>query len=157
MVDLYHYMTVAMAILVLATYIKRKVVSALSVLVLANFLSYYATYYSGVYFYESALTESVRIAFVMVFCLYFGAKSLNPIPYLCYSSVLFGFIFLNALFLVDQALAPHSLYVVLTILEVVLFMQGLSAALQAKTKNDIPDYTNVNNDDTSRSRFISGV
>ncbi|MCP4989829.1 MAG: hypothetical protein GY928_28360 [Colwellia sp.] len=155
MVDLYHYMTVAMAILVLATYIKRKVVSAISVLVLANFLSYYATYYSGVYFYESALTESVRIAFVMVFCLYFGAKSLNPIPYLCYSSVLFGFIFLNALFLVNQALAPHSLYVVLTILEVVLFMQGLSAALQAKTKNDIPDYNNANNDNTTRGRFIS--
>lgn len=156
MLDLYHYITIAMAISVIAVYIKKKVVSALSILVIANFLSYYATYYSGVYFYESALTESIRIAFVMVLCLYFGAKAFHKVPYLCYSLVLFGFIFLNALFLVDQALAPHEIYVALTMLEVILFMQGLSASIKAKTKNDIPDYTNVNHDNPDRSRFISG-
>jgi hypothetical protein len=136
MINLYHYITAAMVILTIASKIKLKCISALSLLVLINFLTYYATQFFNVWNINSAALESIRIAFVMIGCMHFGVKSIKPAPYLCYALVLFGFIFMNGLFLIDPALAPHKLYVALTIMEVVIFIQGMSAVYNAKTDND---------------------
>ena len=134
---------------------KKSCVNVLCLLISVNFLTFLVLYYSplegGVY----AVSEAIRTSAVMLTCGVFAYRSKKPKPYLFYSLVLYGFIFVNGLFLINPAFAPDELLIALTLVEIIIFINGHLAALQAKTKNDIPDYTNVNNDNTTRSRFIS--
>lgn len=136
MIDIYHYITGAMILFIALWYYRYNCVSALAALVLCSFLSFYIIDFIPFFNIESAVIDSIRVALIMIGCMYFGAKSIKPIPYLCYALVLFGFIFMNGLFLIDPALAPHELYVALTMMEVIIFIQGMSAVYNAKTDND---------------------
>lgn len=155
MIDLYHYITGAMIFFIALSYIRYGCVSALSALILSSFLSYYVIDLIPFWDAESAVIDSLRIATIMIACLVFGMKSIKPIPYLCYSLVLFGFIFTNGLFLIDPALAPQELYVALTIMEVALFIQGMSAVYNAKTKNDSILNSNSNSFRYSVGRWLN--
>ena len=141
-----------MLVFLTVSFVKYKCVSALSALVLFNFITYNFTQLINMWDNESVIIESIRIAFIMIACLYFGMRSLKPVPYLYYSVILFAFIFLNGLFLINPALAPHELYLTLTAIEVVFFLYGMRAVHRAKTKNDSDSILNVSDSDVCDSR-----
>lgn len=144
MIDIYHYIVGAMIFFIALSYVKYGCVSALSLLVLVSFLSYYAIHFLPLFNIESAVIDSIRVALIMVACMHYGARSVKPIQYLCYSLVLFGFIFVNGLFLINPALAPNELYIAITFLEVLMFMYGMCAVYNAKTQNDSILNSNTN-------------
>lgn len=151
MIDIYHYVVGAMIFFIALSYIKYGCVSALSLLVLVSFLSYYAIYFLPLFNIESAIADSIRVALIMVACLHFSARSIKPLQYLCYSLVLFGFIFVNGLFMINPALAPYELYVAMMILEIAIFVYGMRAVYNAKTRNDT-----ILNSNTNSFRYSNG-
>lgn len=157
MILFYQLATVVMVIAMAICYIKYKCINVICLLVLSNFISFFALYYSPFEGYEYALLEMIRLACFSVFCMVFAVRSVNPLPYLCYSLVIAGFIFANGLFIYNSAIIPDHAHIFLTCLELVLFISGVLAVSKAKTRNDIPDYTIINRDNTDGSRFIGGV
>lgn len=151
----YHYFTGAMIFFIALSYLRYKCVNAVCWLVLFSFLTFHIIDFIDFDNLTWVAADSLRIAALMIACLVFGMKSIKPIPYLCYSLVLLGFIFTNGLFLIDPALAPQELYVALTIMEVALFIQGMSAVYNAKTKNDSILNSNSNSFRYSVGRWLN--
>ena len=137
MIELYHYITSLMIIALMFSWFKYSCLSALSALVLLNFATYCLTQFTVYVNSESAVIESLRISAIMIICMVLGLKSIKPFYYLCYSLLLFGFIVVNGLFLINPAFAPHELYLILTVAELLFFAKGVSAVHKAKTKYDI--------------------
>ena len=155
MSDIYHYIVGVMILFIALSYVKYGCVSAISLLVLISFLSYYIIEFLPFFNIESAIIDSIRVALIMVGCLHFGMRAVNPVVYLCYSLVLFGFIFVNGLFLINPVLAPQELYVALAVMEVAFFIGGMSAVYNAKIiKNDSILNSNTNNFRYSFGRWL---
>jgi len=151
----YQCITGAMIFFIALSYLRYKCVNAICWLILFSFLTFHVINSIDFSDMNWVVIDSIRVAALMIACLVFGMKTIKPIPYLCYSLVLFGFIFTNGLFLIDPALAPQELYVALTIMEVALFIQGMSAVYNAKTKNDSILNSNSNSFRYSVGRWLN--
>lgn len=128
-------------------------VSALCLIPIVGFASYFCLHHSSLWGYEYYLTDSIRVSAIMIVVLMCGMKSNNPKLYLIYSVVLFSTITLNAfkLFFHGQ-FQINNLYLALTAMELVLFAFGVKITLNAKTK----DASNALLDNNAFDIFHSG-
>lgn len=127
---------VAMLLVSVATYTYKGHVSAIGLLININFASHIILHNINPSYMIYVFCELFVYSSVSVACYILAFRANSATPYLLYSLVLFGFIFVNGLFILNPAYAPNEIYMALTIMEIMLFIYGSYAALTAKTRND---------------------
>lgn len=126
-----------MIIIAIVNFCDTGFLSASSLLVLISFSSFLILWFLIADQNAHIAWESIRVSFIAVLCTHFAIKSNSSTPYLLLCLVMLSFLIANGCFVLLGFIAPQSVYIALTIAEVIIFAEGIYKTRKAKANDSI--------------------
>ena len=127
---------VIMIVVTIFSFIRTGLVNAICAIVIFNFASFLLFWFlisNPVY---HAVWEMIRAASISLLCLHFSFRSKDPKPYTYLAILTLSFIILYGVHFFELFIINKGAYIALTIVEMIIFANGIFAIHKAKTKND---------------------
>lgn len=133
---------------------KKGGLSALCLIALTSFISFFAIYYSSLSGDSYYLSDSIRISAIIAITCYCGALSVRPFLYLVYAVVLFCHLIVNFIEIFNHSnFHADYYYLTITIIELLLFCSGCVLTHRARSgKSALYDNNALDIDDNNRRR-----
>ena len=128
---------VIMIVITIFNFCKTGLVSASCFLVLLSFSSFLSLWFLITDQNAHVAWESIRVSFISVLCAHFAINSKSSISYLALCLIMLSFLIINGLFVLFGFTAPKSVYIALTICEVIIFAEGIYKTRKAKANDSI--------------------